>query len=128
MTCKDCIHYDVCKSSNGETEIYGVGLNCNAEKMCEHFKDKSRFIKLPCKVGESVWILDRENVPQKMVLENPYVVIRCTEEKEWCDKPCFSEGRKYCLQRLDVCRNDIGKTVFRTREEAETKLKEMSEK
>lgn len=36
MTCKDCVHYDVCfKTRSDEME------------WCEHFKDKSKFIELP---------------------------------------------------------------------------------
>lgn len=45
MNCKVCIHYDVCYDSKHEWE----------RKKCEHFKDKSKLIELPCRVGDKVW-------------------------------------------------------------------------
>lgn len=43
MTCKDCIHYELC--SYDEPDI----------NMCELFRDKSLIIELPCKVGDTVY-------------------------------------------------------------------------
>lgn len=50
MTCKDCIHYNICclwsTSDLDKDESY---------KYCfGNFKDKSRYIELPCKVGDKV--------------------------------------------------------------------------
>lgn len=45
MTCKDCIHYDVCQDYD-----HRVMLFYNIAKKCKYFKDKSRIIELPCKV------------------------------------------------------------------------------
>lgn len=51
--CKDCVHYDVCyeltyHEPNGEI----VG-----REVCNNFKDKSRFVELPCEIGREVyWI------------------------------------------------------------------------
>lgn len=55
MFCKDCIHYDVCKCVNSKVdEMYG---NRNGTQYgCGYFKDKSRFIDLPCNVGDEVVI------------------------------------------------------------------------
>jgi hypothetical protein len=47
MTCKDCVHYEVCAENDamlGENtidEIVGV------ENHCEYFKPKSRFVEVP---------------------------------------------------------------------------------
>ena len=51
-SCKGCVHYDVCyeltyHEPNGEI----VG-----REVCNNFKDKSRFVELPCKVGDVLWI------------------------------------------------------------------------
>jgi hypothetical protein len=45
MTCKDCIHYQVCQDYD-----HRVMLFYNIAKKCKYFKDKSRIIELPCKV------------------------------------------------------------------------------
>lgn len=49
MTCKDCIHHDVCAvvRVNGDDRVL-------KNSPCNHFIDKSRYIKLPCKVGDLV--------------------------------------------------------------------------
>ncbi len=46
MTCKDCIHYSVCfiTDEDVEKEVGKFG--------CDDFKDKSRFVELPCNVGD----------------------------------------------------------------------------
>lgn len=45
MTCKDCIHYDVCEEKYA---VYiGLPFSIANDKPCNHFKDKSRFIELP---------------------------------------------------------------------------------
>lgn len=55
MTCKDCIHYDVCSEKDGTTNFYGKEFACNdVEKRCQYFNDKLRIVELPCKVGETV--------------------------------------------------------------------------
>ena len=62
MTCKNCIHVEVCRYYTNELanangiplkveEIEGL-LECDD---CEHFKDRSRFVELPCKLGDTVY-------------------------------------------------------------------------
>lgn len=49
MTCKNCIHYDVCREfdETGTTEIKILN--------CKDFKDKTNFLELPCKVGDEIY-------------------------------------------------------------------------
>lgn len=44
MACEDCIHYDVC----------GFNEYKDFNEICSFFKDKSRIIELPCKVGKEL--------------------------------------------------------------------------
>lgn len=53
MTCKDCVHYEACLD-------WYRGFKARPAK-CEHFKDKSKFIELPCKVGDTVFIIGRNH-------------------------------------------------------------------
>ena len=55
MICKKCIHYPVCKAVSNDT------IDCN------HFKDKSRIVELPCKVGDKVYQADSERVYESTV-------------------------------------------------------------
>lgn len=56
MTCKDYIHYCVCKDLAETLEM--EGCICNN---FYHFKDQSRIIELPCKVGDTVYVLEYED-------------------------------------------------------------------
>jgi hypothetical protein len=51
MTCKDCIHYDLC-DRNQELAIecteWGDQLIDTVEMDCRYFKDKTHIIELPC--------------------------------------------------------------------------------
>ena len=49
MTCKDCVHYEVCYL----IEHYGADIE--GVEDCIHFKPKSRFVELPCEVGQTVY-------------------------------------------------------------------------
>lgn len=47
MTCKDCVHYEVCKYYI-ETALDGLDYKLNMiADGCEDFKDRSRFVELP---------------------------------------------------------------------------------
>lgn len=104
MTCKDCIHYKACDDS------YNFVDEKDIDKICLEFEDKSHFIELPCKVGDTVF----------------------------CFSPCFKEDSDIKLEvveakvvevraiasvlGLNFSIDNIGKTVFLTREEAEKAL------
>lgn len=96
MTCKDCIHYDIC-------EKFYTDEDMRVLTYCSDFKDKSKYIELPCKVGDTVYQADRMRIYQSRIKN----IIFDT------DGVAFDK-------------NAIGKTVFLTREEAEKKLEENS--
>lgn len=113
MTCKDCVHqeacFDWCRGFVETTEL------------CEHFKDKSKFIELPCKVGDKVWFIKfMWNYAKQPI---PAMV---------CGIKTFSSSGTFTFTALtdenNVARSfinqDIGKTVFLTYEAAEKALKE----
>ena len=50
-TCKDCLHDEAC-------EIYAGDLGENGAEKCVCFKDRNRFVELPCKVGDTVYQTD----------------------------------------------------------------------
>lgn len=103
-TCKDCLHNEACMS------IY-KGTLCYAEKTCGHFADKSRFVELPCNVGDVVYWYNRSGeIIEAKIIKNGF-----------CAK--IESGFEY-----DVGYDEIGKTVFFTREEAEAALAERRDK
>ena len=108
MTCKDCIHFNDCLTEQ-QTRYYGKVCACsNVEKLCKYFKDKSRFIELPCKVGDTVYHIKDNEVVKRVILDFTY------------------DGNLYVrLRPFTSYEYIIGKDVFLTKEEAEAKLREL---
>ena len=69
MTCKDCVHYDVCHRRinsidflpviKGKVSISSIMYKkCDdVEKHCLHFKDKSKYIELPYPLRTKVFVI-----------------------------------------------------------------------
>lgn len=49
MTCKDCLHYERCKK-------LGI-FNVETLSVCEDFTDRSEWVHLPFKLGDTVWFI-----------------------------------------------------------------------
>lgn len=115
MTCKDCIHYEVCGGVYVNTDIFE-----EVEKDCKEFEDKSLYIKLPCKVGDTLFDISEFVYGEKMpeMYEDKVEYIELQKDRE-------SGELIFCVDGLDWRYDDFGKTVFFTREEAEEALKEM---
>ena len=80
----------------------------------EDLEEQGRLVKLPCKIGTEVYdITWWDNVQEKVKVDGK--TFYRTVHKHKVSKSTFS--------LLDV--KDFGKTVFRTKEEAKQKLKEM---
>ena len=122
MTCKDCIHNEVC-----------YGTHTDDSPTCCDFKDKSRFIELPCNEGDMVYIVERQyDNGHKTIKSSPkvYGEIHVVEGRYGYNKkhPFFSPV-KVCYRivrrafKISYLK-DFGKSVFLTIEEAEKSLKE----
>lgn len=62
MTCEDnCLHWEVCKLTPPKCATAKYYTFCNCAEKCECFKDKSKSIELPCKVGDTVYGFVRQN-------------------------------------------------------------------
>lgn len=85
-----------------------------------------RLVVLPCKVGDTLWVTGRDNVPREMALEAPDIRAVCTDEDNLCMSTCNRKPDGFCAYRLRNDGADVGKTVFLTREEAEKALEAKS--
>lgn len=86
-----------------------------------------RLVVLPCKVGDTLWVTGRDNVPREMELEAPDIRAVCTDEDNLCMSTCNRKPDGFCAYRLHNDGADIGKTVFLTREAAEKALETMKD-
>lgn len=122
MTCKDCMHYEVCK-------FHGMNVDDTnfRKEFCGCFKDKSRFVELPCKVGDTVYVpweyaftcgIASVQVEGIKIYdsENHFMLLIDMQS----DNEVFN--RSFGGWKTD---KSIGNTVFLSREEAEKKLGEM---
>ena len=100
-SCKECLYGDVC-------------FTVLDSMQCQHFKDRSRFVELPCKVGDTVYRLKDDKVTKEQVVEfgisNRGVVLYRT--------------LGYELGYSDY----FGNSLFFSKEEAEQALKEKEKK
>ena len=57
MTCKDCLYYEPCSTLNAEFKKHPKDFIDSdlCAKQCTTFKDRSRFVELPCKLGDTVY-------------------------------------------------------------------------
>lgn len=99
MTCKDCIHENVC-SALIEKGLPWVDKEYPADAFCTAFRNKSLIIELPCKIGETV-----------------YIAIKKTSRH--CKAYAYVRKTKLKYSNLARVISDFGKTVFLSYEEAE---------
>lgn len=95
-------------------------------ELAEADKD-GRLVVLPCKVGDTLWVTGRDNVPREMKLEAPDIRAVCTDEDNLCMSTCNRKPDGFCAYRLRNDGADVGKSVFLTREEAEAALEAMKD-
>lgn len=76
----------------------------------EDLEEQGRLVKLPCKVGDTVYVIVAEKISVQKIQ-------RATIDSE--------ERIEFCTKRRGFALFDIGKTVFLTKSEAEAKLKEL---
>ena len=100
-------------------------IDCLLE-LAEADKD-GRLVVLPCKVGDTVWVTGRDNVPREMALEAPDIRTVCTDEDNLCMSTCNRKPDGFCAYRLRNDGADIGKAVFLTREEEAEALEAMKD-
>lgn len=117
MTCKDCIHYDVCSDLMAQ-------LHWKPE-LCITFKDKSRIIELSCKIGDTVYYVYNGWMSDSYVAEATVCGISAEiyerKDKYICMKIVYKDLDGY----TDRANAIYGSRVFLTKREAEIKLKEL---
>lgn len=123
IDCKNCLHYEVCKSHYGDEVLRYINGDCS------NFADNSKVIELPCKVGDiiyynnpmfttiSTYFVKNFNIAFSGNKDEPLVYTFNAEsfcEYEFSDSIYFKP-------------KDIGKTVFLTYQEAKQALNEIKQ-
>lgn len=118
--CTDCVHYEFCLSQekyliehNRKDLIRRYGFGLHEVEHCKFFKDRSRFVELPCKVGDTVY-WDILGKPVEDEITNITIYDNCT--------------RVFLKKGISFDIEDIGRMIFLSREQAEQALKERERK
>ena len=106
-TCKDCIHNEMC-----------YGTHTDDSPTCCDFKDKSRFIELPCKVGDTVWYIT--GIGHNLIKSATVKQIIIEKNGVISDLFVCNENNMFFENSFDI--------FYLTREEAEKALKEREKK
>lgn len=114
MTCKDCIHFGICKKGFPWADGKGGGW-------CDDFKDKSRIVELPCKVGDTLYdiyesVANGNTHIRELKVKDIHIRLDL-RDKMWLSVCGYFFGFE-----------EFGKTVFLTREEAEESLRKKVQK
>lgn len=107
----------------------------------EDAEEQGLLLRLPCKVGDTVYLIDKDENNRLQVYEGKWRRVSLVQTSknssfELCGEisydihDCFYNDGRTMEQGMYVGQEStrIGKVVFLTREEAEAKLKEMEEK
>lgn len=117
-SCNDCIHNEICQQIEGPFNIIDADMNC------ADFKLRSRFVELPCKVGDKVY-LDNLHIKYADVIGIYIDAFGGVFDLRIYTNIQLANGfgYKYFISK-DYTFEDIGKRIFLTKEAAEQALKE----
>lgn len=96
--CENCFNRELCSSIS----LNKIGVHIIPQDECCNFKDRSRFVELPCKIGTELFRIKQIN------------------GKRFITNTALNSNTFWNI----VIQGAFGKTVFLTREEAEQALKE----
>lgn len=116
--CENCYHAEICKNYPN-TGLPPKMRNELLDKGCEHFKDKSLIVELPCRVGDVLFTTEYDCDRNISYIEK----VKCSSieiddvEISICCETIDDEYEHYVPE-------DFGESVFLSREEAERALAE----
>lgn len=103
--CKDCIHHDIC---------YWIVEHGCTSKTCFYFKEKSKVIDVPCKIGDTAWCIRRYKKGKQRI-------------QGIVDGLWISKDMKLIVNVRHVGFGVWGERIFPTKEEALAAIQEMGE-
>lgn len=115
--CKNCIHYEICiKFINNKDKL----------KQCELYANKALYTKLPCMLGETVYVVRKMNQEECIKAGITPEIVNAKNYTYKCVSYC---DRPYKIVETEMKKsyyNHFGITVFLDYKEALQKLKKMN--
>lgn len=126
MTCRDCIYHKTCcyvnrfrKDSDGEKRI--IAETNNVEDTCEDFSDRYAWVKLPCRVGTTVYTISCRVSGEGIISVGKVERFSIVGDRYLHAYVYYGDGLSYWHTS-----EEFGKIVFFTYEKAERALKDRS--
>lgn len=136
-SCKDCLHVNVCQKTRIMNPAYDYAPKCN------DFKNRSRFVELPCMIGDIVYFgyylptIGQHKIDEwivgKISFLNYHLGYFFDSDGKWAvgDKEnriaitlVLSDKSEFSPDSIDVPLKDFRNMFFPSREAAEQALKE----
>lgn len=119
-TCKDCLHNHVCALWRAQEGQDAKSWSDSDDWDCDYFADKSRFVELPCKIGQKLYdiseFIDGTPHPQMYELKADYITFY-NKFPDRLEIGVTIDDWEYNL-------SDFEKIVFRAKEKAEAAIAE----
>ena len=116
--CENCIHYELCSSIS----LKKIGISLIPQDECCGYKDRSRFVELPCRVGDKVYF-NNVHLRYARVIAIYIDASGGMFDLDITTNIATATGYEHFINK-DYTFEDIGRRLFLTREEAEQALKE----
>ena len=114
--CRDCFHRFLCS----------ILENKGYQQDCRQFVDRSRFVELPCRVGDKVYF-NNVHLRYARVIAIYIDASGGMFDLDITTNIATATGYEHFINK-DYTFEDIGRRLFLTREEAEAALKERAAK
>ena len=116
MTCKDCIHYEICLLRK-DFDTYNITPDGWDGNTCKQFKHSTT---VPFMIGQPMWKLCIWHNSPAEILDSRVSMIQQKADKSWKIRISNRFGTE------DFKAGDIGKYIFLTKESAEEALVEFN--
>ena len=113
MTCKDCIHCEICDYFDEAGAFYGSSLKNWNGQICDYFKPDAQ---IPFVIGQPMWKLCTWYRSPAEIVESRVSMIQQKADKSWKVRISNRYGTE------DFKAGDVGTFIFLTREAAEEAL------
>jgi acid phosphatase class B len=104
-----------------------VNLWCQDYHYCPHFKDRTKFVELPCKVGDVVYVINKRGKSKKSIISKT-VITKIHIDDNTNDTVIFGEIPDEHYRELVFRSHCFGFNAFFDKSKAEQALREREQK
>lgn len=123
VKCQNCYHYKVCY----ETQMHLPNGEIVGSSICNHFIHNSLILELVCNVNDTLYVIYEDEILPVICYDIRKGKSRKNFDVMYCVEGEIKEPYLH-FYNSHFNKNSFGKSIFKTREEAEKKLKQVKYK